>query len=72
MDERNGMAEIYIKLLKMVRGKGYGADSVNALVRYAFCELQLNCIRANILENNMNRTCNRTLDRIIETISFPI
>ena len=51
--ERNGMAEIYIKLLKMVRGKGYGADSVNALVRYAFCELQLNCIRANILENNM-------------------
>jgi RimJ/RimL family protein N-acetyltransferase len=34
------------------RGKGYGTDAVNTMVQYAFKELRLNCICANILSYN--------------------
>lgn len=46
-------AEIYIKLNTSVRRHGYGQDAVNTLVAYAFRELGLGCIYANILESNM-------------------
>jgi RimJ/RimL family protein N-acetyltransferase len=52
-NSQKGASEIYIKLRKSVRGKGYGQDAINVLVSYAFCELQLNCIYSNILEYNM-------------------
>lgn len=34
------------------RGKGYGTEAVTMLVKYAFEELRLNCIHANILSYN--------------------
>lgn len=49
---KNGTAEIYIKLIKSARGKGYGRDAVNAIAAYGFEERKLKCIYANILENN--------------------
>lgn len=50
---KKGMAEVYIKLKKSARGKGYGESAVNALVSFAFCELRLEQVCANILESNM-------------------
>ncbi|MEY8336467.1 GNAT family protein [Lachnospiraceae bacterium 62-35] len=52
MNLENGTAEIYIKLMKSVRGKGYGGDAISALVSYAFHELRLNHIYSNILDYN--------------------
>lgn len=52
LDDQNGTGEIYIKLLKSVRGRGYGRDAVNILVSYGFCQLGLKYIYSNILEHN--------------------
>lgn len=49
IDYKNGTAEIHIKLATHeVRGKGYGTETIKMVVRYAFLELRLNCIYANI------------------------
>lgn len=48
--ERTG--EVYIKLVRPARGKGYGQDAVAALVSYGFSGLGLNRIRARILKDN--------------------
>ena len=54
IDYRNGTAQIHIKMSKEKgRGKGYGTDAVTALTGYAFKELRLNCIYADILEYNL-------------------
>ena len=53
IDLRNGTAEIHIKLSNdNVRGKGYGTDAVNALVRYCFEELRMNCVYCRVKEDN--------------------
>lgn len=53
IDPHNGTGHIHIKISKDgVRGKGYGKDAVKSLTRYAFDELRLNCIYANILPYN--------------------
>lgn len=53
IDQKNGTAQIHIKMSKNDgRGKGYGTDAVRTMVKYAFCELRLNCIYANILSYN--------------------
>lgn len=52
MDFNRRTAEIYIKLTKSARGKGYAKDAVNTLVSYAFHELGLNHLYANIQEYN--------------------
>lgn len=53
VDSKNGTGHLHIKMSKDGgRGKGYGTDAVSALVRYAFDELRLNCIYANILSYN--------------------
>ncbi len=53
IDYKNGTAQIHIKLAKDIgRGKGYGTDAVNTMVNYAFNELRLNCIYADVLEYN--------------------
>lgn len=57
-------AEIYIKVARAFRRKGYGRDAVAALVSYGFCELDLGFIYANILEYN---TASR---RLFETCGF--
>lgn len=52
-DSENETGEIYIKLMKSIRGMGYGQDSVNTLVDYAFREMGIVHIYSNILEDNM-------------------
>lgn len=53
IDQKNGTGHIHIKMSKDGgRGKGYATDSINTLVQYAFDELRLNCIYANILSYN--------------------
>ena len=50
-DERK-TAEIYIKLKKEARGRGYGRGAVALLLSRAFGELGLRRVCANILEHN--------------------
>lgn len=53
IDQKNAIGHIHIKMSKDGgRGKGYGTDAVNTMVQYAFEELRLNCIYANILSYN--------------------
>lgn len=54
IDYQNGIAQVHIKLGKgKVRGKGYGTDAINTIVKYAFDEMRLNCIYADVLEYNI-------------------
>lgn len=53
IDNRNGVAQIHLKLNKAGRGKGYGTDAVKAMVRYAFDQMRLHCVYAQVLEYNM-------------------
>lgn len=53
IDYKNGTAQIHIKLMPGdYRHKGYGSDTVNALIRYAFNELRLHCVYAHVNEHN--------------------
>lgn len=53
IDMKNGTGHIHIKISNSSeRGKGYGTDVINTVVKYAFSELRLNCIFANILSYN--------------------
>lgn len=53
IDYKNGNAEIHIKLVNNeIRGKGYGSDAVNTLVKYAFDELRLKLIFSRVNEYN--------------------
>ena len=52
IDYKNGNAEIHIKLANMHRGKGYGTDTIQTIVRYAFEELRLHLIYARINAHN--------------------
>jgi len=55
IDWKNRNAKIHIKILDVekFRRKGIGYKSINAIVRYAFQELNLHCIYAIILEDNI-------------------
>ncbi len=64
IDRENGTAEIYIKLLKAVRKRGYGRDAINVFVSYAFRELGLKYIYCQILE------CNRVSRKLFEKCGF--
>lgn len=53
IDQKNGTGHIHIKMSKDGgRGKGYGTDALRSMTRYAFDELRLHCIFANILSYN--------------------
>lgn len=53
IDTKNGVAQVHIKMDKQRgRGKGYGSDALNTIVNYAFGEMRLNCIYADVLEYN--------------------
>lgn len=53
INQKNGTAQIHIKMSKDGgRGKGYGTDAIKSILRYAFDELRLNCIYAEILSYN--------------------
>ena len=53
LDYKNGVAQVHIKMVKGEgRGRGYGTDALKAISKYAFEELRLNCIYANVLSYN--------------------
>lgn len=54
IDQKNGSAQVHIKLgVENCRGKGYGTDAVKTIVKYAFEEMRLHCIYADVLEYNI-------------------
>ena len=54
IDYVNGVAQVHIKMDKEKgRGHGYGTDAIKTIVDYAFRELRLNCIYANVLDYNV-------------------
>lgn len=53
IDIKNGTAQVHIKLIgEKGRHKGYGTDAVQAIVKYAFNEMRLNCVYAEVLAHN--------------------
>lgn len=53
IDYKNGVAQVHIKMDKEKgRGKGYGSDALSAIVKYAFDEMRLNCVYAEVLSYN--------------------
>lgn len=76
IDYKNGTANIHIKLAnEKNRGKGYGQESVKALVGYAFDELRLNCIYAHIHALNepswhMFEKCGFTREGVLKSRLF--
>lgn len=53
IDLKNGTAEVHIKMsIQSCRGKGYGTDALNTVVDYAFNEMRLNCVYAEVLAYN--------------------
>lgn len=53
IDYKNGTAEIHIKLISDARGRGYGADTINTLIKYALEELRLVCVYAHVNAYNI-------------------
>ena len=54
IDHKNGVAQVHIKMEKSEgRGNGYGTDALKAVVRYAFDEMRLNCVYAEVLSYNI-------------------
>lgn len=75
IDWKNRNASLDIKLLKEVRSKGYGTDTIKTLLKYCFEELNLNRISANILEYNeaskkIFEKCNFKLEGIQKEIIY--
>lgn len=58
VDHKNRTANLNIKLSKSERGKGYASHAIRLMIDYCFKELNLNCITANVIEDN---TSSRTL-----------
>ncbi len=54
IDYKNGNAQVHIKISgNGLRGKGYGHDAINTIVKYAHSELRLTCIYANVSSHNV-------------------
>lgn len=75
IDQKNGTGHIHIKMSKEGQGKGFAKDAVNTLVNYAFDELRLHCIYANILSYNdksvhLFEKCNFKRDGILRARVF--
>ena len=53
LDYKNGVCQVHIKMTKSEgQGKGYGTDALKTITKYAFNELRLNCIYADVLSYN--------------------
>jgi len=75
IDQKNGTAQIHLKLDEPARGKGYGTDAVNALTAYAFDYLRLHCLYADILSYNaasesVFKKCGYRLDGVLRSRVF--
>lgn len=66
IDYINGNAEIHIKIVKNYMGQGIGSEATKILVNYAFCELRLECIYAQVTEYNMSSK------KMFEKIGFSV
>lgn len=55
IDYKNSTAQFHFKIAtsKNMRGKGYGTKATNALIRYAFDHMNLNCIFSHVIEYNI-------------------
>ena len=53
IDWKNRHGRVHIKILKEYRGNGYGKAAVSTLTNYGFRELDLKCIWATALEDNL-------------------
>ena len=54
IDYVNGVAQVHIKMDKeRGQGQGYGTDAINTIVDYAFHELRLHCVYADVLDYNV-------------------
>lgn len=53
VDHKNSVANLNIKLLPEKRKLGIGAKVISLMCQYCFNELNIECITANILENNV-------------------
>lgn len=76
IDMKNGTGHIHIKIAdRNERGKGYGTDAINTIVKYVFSELRLNCVFANILAYNkpsvhLFEKCGFTCDGVLRSRVF--
>ncbi len=75
IDQKNGTAQIHLKLDEPARGKGYGTDAVCALTAYAFDEMRLQCLYADIVSYNtasesLFRKCGYRLDGVLRSRVF--
>lgn len=61
IDYKNGTTEIHIKMHNNTRSKGYGTETINTVVNYAFNELRLNCIYAHI--NSYNEKSHKLFEK---------
>ena len=52
IDMKNGCAQIHIKLSDGARGKGCGSEAISTMVDYAFHELRLHSVYAEVLAYN--------------------
>jgi len=52
LDLKNRCGNLNIKLVQKARGNGVATKAVKLLVDYCFNQLNLNCVYANVLENN--------------------
>lgn len=53
ISQKNGVAQIHIKLVSDGgRGKGYGYDAITSMISYAFRELRLQCVYAEVVSYN--------------------
>ena len=54
IDYRNGVAQVHIKISpKRGRNQGYGTDALRTISKYAFDELRLNSLYADVLSYNV-------------------
>lgn len=76
IDWKNRKACHGVKLFSNeVKGKGYGTDTVNTIMKYAFEELQLNKLYSTILEYNipslnLYKKCGWHVDGILRESTF--
>ncbi len=75
IDLSNGTAQLHIKMATESRGKGYARDAINSAVGYAFNEMRLNCLYAEILEHNkvsvkLFETCGFSRDGLLRARVF--
>lgn len=53
IDMKNRSANMNIKLLKSARHKGVATRAIKLLVKYCFEELNMHCLTANVIEENV-------------------